>query len=161
MLGQHVKCQIIRQARPRVQIPLELSAIGFIRRDVGIPPDNHNVLPVILHIWVQLMFRRNVGISRVNMMMVSIDPEGALKKRIHTVPVYHHSRPTRMGPLCVLMSPNPRMTLEDPMVRSLYEFHTPHPPVFPNIIHRCPLGYDVVVGGQRQPDILLPTMEMK
>lgn len=161
MLGHQVECKIIRQARSRIQIPLELSSVRFVRRNVGISPDNHKVLPVILHVWVQLMLRRDVRIPRVNMMMVPIDPERTLKKRIHAVPMYHHSRPTRMGPLCILVSANPRMAFENPVIRPLYQFHFPHLPISPNIIHRCPLGYDVVVGRQRQLDILLSAMQME
>ena len=95
------------------------------------------------------------------MMMVPINPECSLEKRIRTVPMYHHSRPTRMCPLCILMSANPRMALENPMIRPLYQFHLSHLPISPDIVHRCPLGYDIVVGVQRQLDILLPVMQME
>lgn len=93
--------------------------------------------------------------------MVPIDPERPFEKRIHAVPVYHHSRPTRMGPLRILVSANPRIASENLMVRPLYQFHTTHLPISPNIINRCTLGYDVFVGGQRELDILLPAMQME
>lgn len=93
--------------------------------------------------------------------MVPIDPESAFEERIHAVPMYHHSRPPSMGPLCVVVSANPRLAFENLMVRPFYQFHFPHLPINPNIIYRCPLGYDIVVRVQRQFYILLPAMQMK
>ena len=71
--------------------------------NVGIPPENHILLPFIFRLRIHGMPRLHVVRPRLDMMVVPINSECTFEQRLLSILLYHYPRPTNIRPFCPYM----------------------------------------------------------
>lgn len=144
MICLHVEVQLISLTRIfAVNPPLQLRMP--IRTDIRVPPHNHRRSIFVPQLWIKLVLCLRVVLSRLHMMMVSIDPEGALKNGIRSIFMHHDPCPSDVRPLRALMMLEPCLTLEDSVLSTVDFLGMPHATIRRKICHRSAISNDVVI----------------
>lgn len=81
--------------------------------DIGVAPDNHDVVVLVFELWVVLKSGAPVLGAALDLVKVSVDPEGTVEERRLAVAMHHDSGPSSLVPAVAIMATDESLATED------------------------------------------------
>jgi hypothetical protein len=96
--------------------------------------------------------------SRLDMMMITINPKRTLEQRVPPILLNHYPCPPNIRPFSPRRMLQERIALENPILRTINRLTRPQRSISRQIRDRSALLNNIMIWLQRQPDPLLAIM---